>query len=131
MRGLHQGIRALTRVRARELALLGLLLVLPVLALTRWPQAARWVAAWAAVMGLLTWILYALDKRQAGIGGRRIPERTLHGCELAGGWPAAFLAQRHFRHKSSKGRYQLAFWGIVVLHQAIAAAALRGLPSPG
>ncbi|MBX3747605.1 MAG: DUF1294 domain-containing protein [Verrucomicrobiae bacterium] len=131
VRGLHQGLRALTRVRTRELALLGVLLILPILALAQWPQAARWVAAWGALVGLLTWTLYALDKRQAGIGGRRISERTLHGCELAGGWPAAFLAQRHFRHKSAKGRYRLVFWGIVLLHQAIAAAALRGFPSPG
>jgi uncharacterized membrane protein YsdA (DUF1294 family) len=42
----------------------------------------------------------------------------LHLAEFLGGWPAAFLAQRAFRHKISKSRYQLAFWMIVVFHEA-------------
>jgi uncharacterized membrane protein YsdA (DUF1294 family) len=42
----------------------------------------------------------------------------LHLVELLGGWPAAFLAQRTFRHKISKTRFQVAFWTIVALYEA-------------
>ena len=53
-------------------------------------------------------------------GERRIPEQTLHLLEILGGWPAAFLAQRVLRHKSSKVSYQIAFWLIVLLYQFVA-----------
>ena len=50
------------------------------------------------------------------------------GCwrRLGGGWAAAYLAQRLFRHKTAKGSYQLVFWMIVLAHQAVAADYLSG-----
>ncbi|TAK93272.1 MAG: DUF1294 domain-containing protein, partial [Verrucomicrobia bacterium] len=39
---------------------------------------------------------------------------------LIGGWPAAFLAQRHYRHKSSKPGFQFIFWLTVLLYQVAA-----------
>ena len=50
----------------------------------------------------------------------------LHLTELAGGWAAAFLAQRLYRHKSIKTSYQLSYWVIVLAHQFVAADALLG-----
>lgn len=64
--------------------------------------------------------MYGSDKRRAQAGEWRIPEFTLHFAELAGGWPGAFLAQRIFRHKTSKISYRIVFWLIVLLHQYIA-----------
>ena len=68
------------------------------------------------VMSLLTFALYADDKSRAKRGNWRIPEKTLHLCELSGGWIGGFIAQRRFRHKSSKRSYQTAFWVIVIAH---------------
>lgn len=68
------------------------------------------------VMSLLTFLLYAEDKSRAKKGEWRIPESSLHLCELAGGWLGAFLAQRKLRHKSSKSSYQVVFWAIVAVH---------------
>ena len=67
-------------------------------------------------MSLLTFALYADDKSRARKGQWRLPEKTLHLCELTGGWLGAFVAQRRLRHKSSKGSYQVVFWVIVAVH---------------
>ena len=64
----------------------------------------------------VTFALYLWDKHKAVTSGYRIPEKTLHALEFFGGWPAAFFAQRAFRHKNRKVRYQLVFWFIVLLH---------------
>lgn len=74
----------------------------------------------------ITWIFYAEDKRSATAGKWRVPESTLHLCELCGGWPAAFLAQRRLRHKCSKAGYQATFWLIVLLHQITALDLILG-----
>ncbi|EPM70035.1 hypothetical protein A3SM_28103, partial [Pseudomonas syringae pv. actinidiae ICMP 18886] len=59
------------------------------------------------------------DKRQAGNGGQRTPENVLHTVELLGGWPGALLAQQAFRHKTRKVSFQVVFWLIVLVHQAL------------
>jgi uncharacterized membrane protein YsdA (DUF1294 family) len=59
-------------------------------------------------------------------GRRRRPEQTLHLLSLLGGWPGALLAQRMFRHKSSKQSFQETYWITVVLH----CGALAWLLSP-
>ncbi len=71
-----------------------------------------------AVASLLTFVLYWRDKHSALKDRWRTPETTLHFFELAGGWPGALVAQQVFRHKTRKLSYQLAFWLIVMLHQA-------------
>lgn len=68
------------------------------------------------VMSLVTYKLYADDKSRAKRKDRRTPEKSLHLCELAGGWLGGFIAQRKLRHKSKKGSYQAVFWAIVALH---------------
>jgi uncharacterized membrane protein YsdA (DUF1294 family) len=61
--------------------------------------------------------MYAHDKKQAIQSGWRVSEGAFHLMELLGGWLGAFLAQRRFRHKCSKGSYQFTFWCIVGLFQ--------------
>lgn len=67
-------------------------------------------------MSILTLVLYLADKSRAARGKWRISESTLHLCELAGGWPGAFLAQRLFRHKNRKRDYLVLFYAIVAVH---------------
>lgn len=71
-----------------------------------------------SLMSILTYALYAHDKSCAQNKQWRTRENTLHLCELLGGWPGAFVAQRRLRHKNRKTSYQTVFWGIVVLHLA-------------
>lgn len=62
---------------------------------------------------------YKVDKERAREKEWRISENTLHRWSLLGGWPAAFLAQRKYRHKCSKEGFQLKFWLIVIAYQYI------------
>jgi len=80
-----------------------------------------WVPAIYAVVSVITFVTYAADKSRAGTGDRRVPERTLHLLALVGGWPGALVAQRYFRHKTLKRRFQVIFWLIVLAHFAAAA----------
>lgn len=98
------------------------LLVLPCLAILKTFEADSWpiVTGYLVLISLSTFGLYWHDKRRARNGGWRVTEKLLHLLELLGGWPAAFLAQRLLHHKNSKRSYQIAFWLIVALHQAIA-----------
>lgn len=75
-----------------------------------------------AVASAASFAAYGLDKRRAVVGGRRVSERTLHMLALVGGWPGAVLGQRHFRHKTRKVQFLIAFWAVVVLHVAVVGA---------
>lgn len=82
------------------------------------PQRVMLVcAALYVLMSLLALLLYRHDKRQAGQGGQRVAENTLHLIELCGGWPGALLAQQLYRHKTRKLSFQAVFWLIVIAHQ--------------
>jgi len=77
-----------------------------------------------------TWTcaLYWYDKAQSRIAGNwRVSEKSLHTCELAGGWPAVLLSQRFFRHKTHKMAYLVVFWGIVLAHEMAWLWLLRAL----
>lgn len=64
--------------------------------------------AWQVALGvwlalnLFTFGAFAWDKWRAVRQAWRVPEKTLITCALLGGWPAAYLAMRVFRHKTSK-----------------------------
>ena len=111
------------------LALLALL-VLPALALGRLGlhvnRGGLFLAAGA--LSLLTFAVYAADKRAAKSAAGRVPESVLHLLELLGGWPGAWVAQQVVRHKSAKLRYRAVFWLIVALHQLVALDYLLGWP---
>ena len=100
-------------------ALLLTLIALPLAGVTEQALNGQgaWVALAYAVTSLLSLGLYGWDKRQAVHGQRRVPEKVLHGIELLGGWPGAWVAQQVFRHKTRKLRYQVVFWLIVAAHQ--------------
>ncbi len=72
-------------------------------------------------------IAYGWDKRQAGNGGRRVSERTLHLLAFLGGWPGALLGQRFFRHKTQKVKFRIVFWMVVLLHLAVVGAVMYAL----
>lgn len=60
------------------------------------------VALWLAVINLVTFTLFRIDKERARNGDWRIPESTLLAGALLGGWPGARLGQQRFRHKTRK-----------------------------
>jgi uncharacterized membrane protein YsdA (DUF1294 family)/cold shock CspA family protein len=92
------------------------------------PTGLGYMGAWVALNSIITYLIYAADKRRAREKAQREPEIMLHLLELLGGWPGAFFAQRRLRHKSAKGSYQFVFILIIGLHQFLAIDALRGWP---
>lgn len=99
--------------------------LLPLLVLPFWANLKLPIALWMLPLAMLpmsvaAWILFRHDKKRASAGRWRVTETELHGLELFGGWPGAFLAQQTFRHKTRKLSYQAIFWSIVFLYQLVA-----------
>ncbi|OEF23279.1 DUF1294 domain-containing protein [Vibrio rumoiensis] len=68
------------------------------------------------IISLVTFVVYWKDKSAAKKGTWRTPEKTLHTLAFAGGWPGALMAQKIFRHKTSKTSFQIVFWIMVILN---------------
>ena len=81
-----------------------------------WPWDLPVVLAGLLVLNIATFFSYALDKTAAAQGRWRTPESTLHALAAAGGWPAAWLAQRALRHKSRKREFLAVYVLTVGLH---------------
>ncbi len=60
------------------------------------------------------YLMYWYDKRAAVQGGWRVKEKSLHTLAILGGWPGAYLAQRVFRHKTSKVGFRYKYWATVM-----------------
>jgi uncharacterized membrane protein YsdA (DUF1294 family) len=79
---------------------------------------------WTGILSVVSIAFYAVDKRRAvrnrdGARKRRVPERTLHLIDLAGGWPGGLLARRLFSHKTNsqtKARFVWTTRAIIVIH---------------
>jgi uncharacterized membrane protein YsdA (DUF1294 family)/cold shock CspA family protein len=115
-------------VRVRDVVVLLTLLVPPTLVVMNLPWSPWIPVGLIGVLSWLTWWSYGIDKALAGTSSRRVPERVLQSLAFFGGWPGAFLAQRHFRHKTAKASFQRGFWMIVLLHGAVAIDFLLGWP---
>ena len=76
------------------------------------------VPGFYALMSVVAFGLYGIDKSAAQRGAWRTPEATLHLFEIAGGWPGALIAQRVFRHKTRKQPFQAIFWAAVIANCA-------------
>ena len=72
--------------------------------------------AGAFFINAITYFAYGVDKHAARNRQWRIKEDTLHLFGLAGGWPAARLAQQVLRHKTIKPDFQAMYWLTVWLH---------------
>ena len=76
--------------------------------------------AFYAVVSVIAYITYAIDKKAAINNRRRVSEKTLHLLGVVGGWPGAFLAQQRLRHKTQKTAFQVTFWLTVIVNLACA-----------
>ncbi|MEZ0316461.1 MAG: DUF1294 domain-containing protein [Methylophilaceae bacterium] len=68
------------------------------------------------VASLLAFVMYGLDKAAARDNRQRVSEQTLQFLALIGGWPGALIAQKVFRHKSRKVKFQRVFWVTVSIN---------------
>ena len=70
-----------------------------------------------ALANLHAFIRFWLDKRAAGTGARRTPERELLTAALFGGF-GAWLGQHLLRHKTRKEPFRTELGLVIVLHLA-------------
>jgi uncharacterized membrane protein YsdA (DUF1294 family)/cold shock CspA family protein len=96
-----------------------LLLSIPALAINKYIVVTT-LPSWFIIVPLvlinyLTYTTYKSDKAKAKKKVWRTSEGTLHLLGLLGGWPAAFIAQRQFRHKCSKPDFLAMYWMTVCM----------------
>ncbi|WP_343032326.1 DUF1294 domain-containing protein [Sphingobium limneticum] len=73
-------------------------------------------------VNLVAFTLFAMDKRRARMGLRRLSERTLLLWALIGGTPGAFLGRHVFRHRTRKQPFSTLLW-LIAAAQSMAIAA--------
>ena len=76
------------------------------------------VLTWYAVLGIITYAIYAKDKAAAQSGDWRTPESTLHLLSALGGWVGAMVAQTYLRHKSQKPEFRIVYYLTVIINLA-------------
>ena len=79
----------------------------------------RILLAATLILSPITYLFYGRDKVAAATGRWRTSESTLQLLALLGGWPGALIAQRQFRHKTRKTRFQLTFFFMSFVNCAI------------
>ena len=99
---------------------------LPIVLLAVGLVCSYWLAYTPALLALVYFVvsvisygLYAKDKKAAKNRQWRVPENTLHFCALLGGWPGAILAQQVLRHKTQKVSFRVAFGMTVLLNSSL------------
>lgn len=78
-----------------------------------------WLVCYYLLCSVLTFVMYAWDKKASIQGQWRIPELRLQLLALCGGWPGALLAQQLLRHKSNKSSFLWLFCLMVLLNLAV------------
>ncbi|MEG3219281.1 DUF1294 domain-containing protein [Vibrio gigantis] len=81
-------------------------------------ESSKAVLVWYLVVCVVTFFVYAKDKRAAINGNWRVPEKTLHILSVAGGWLGALIAQDKLRHKTQKQPFRSIYWLTVAVNVA-------------
>ena len=76
------------------------------------------LVAWLVAINAVALPLWALDKRSARGGGRRVPEALLHVVSLAGASPAALACMSTLRHKTRRPAFTVGHALVLVLQVA-------------
>lgn len=110
--------RGLQQQRKQKLMLgVGFYIVLSIVAIM---GKLSWiVVGWYLLIGMVTYAVYAKDKRAAEQGKWRTPEATLHLLSVLGGWVGALLAQNYLRHKTKKSEFRMAYYLTVIINLAL------------
>ena len=80
----------------------------------------RFIVIGFAVLNIVTFWIYAIDKLKAKKGWWRISERTLLLLAFLGGSIGARLAMQMFRHKTQHAKFRYGVPFALLLHIALA-----------
>lgn len=70
------------------------------------------------IWNIVVFITYGLDKKKAKAKAYRIPEKVLLAMSILGGGLGAWAGGTHFRHKTKKQSFQLA-WAVGLMVDAL------------
>lgn len=73
------------------------------------------------LVNAVTYYFYKKDKTAAQQNGWRVEEKNLHLLAFLGGWPMAWYAQQHLRHKTKKDTFQKMYIVSIVLNIVLVA----------
>ena len=118
----RQGLNALFMLFMVAFSSLLLMAITPPMT---WP-----VLAAILILSPVTFVIYGRDKIAAINHRWRTPEATLQLLALCGGWPGALIAQRHYRHKTSKLSFQVMFYLMITINCLIRTQTLAKLQKP-
>lgn len=93
------------------------LLILSVCAVMGWLPI--WLAIYYYAVGVLTFLIYGLDKFLALKDKQRVSEKNLNILALLGGWPGAYFGQKLFKHKVSKPSFLRLYWLVSFINLAL------------
>lgn len=79
-------------------------------------QSMNYVCTFIIIMNVMAYALYKKDKNAALDLAWRVPEQTLHLVAVLGGWPAAYFAQKKYRHKTQKKSFQTIYKCTIILN---------------
>ena len=82
------------------------------------------IAVAALVMNPVAFVLMGVDKKRAGKGAWRIPEKTLFLATACFGGLGGTLGMFLLRHKSKHWHFRLGFPALLVLQIAVVAAVI-------
>ncbi|MGI0118493.1 DUF1294 domain-containing protein [Zooshikella sp. RANM57] len=79
-------------------------------------KVSYYISILYAILSLVAFFMYKVDKSAAEKGSWRISENTLQLLSILGGWPGAMLGQQVFNHKTKKKPFQVVFWFSILLN---------------
>lgn len=82
-----------------HLVILGGIAILSILFLVIYPERSA-IFWWWVIWGVVTFLYYGYDKRQAQSGGWRVPESILLLLPVIGGFIGGWAGMYGFRHKT-------------------------------
>lgn len=103
--------------------LFGLLLGLGLFIILMLSNWLFWYLNWLLGWSITLFILYGIDKAQAGLKRSRVPEVLLHSLALIGGFAGGWLGMMLFHHKTSQANFKI----ILLLATALGGALLYQL----
>ena len=77
------------------------------------------IIIYLAIINIIAFLMYGVDKWNAKHALRRIPEKTLLGIAVAGGSIGAYAGMQLFRHKTRKPKFYIGVPAIFVIQLAI------------
>jgi uncharacterized membrane protein YsdA (DUF1294 family) len=74
---------------------------------------------WLALVSLITFIAYGLDKSRSKRKAPRLPENALHLLALAGGFMGGWVGRGLFHHKTQKPMFTFVLLVSTLIHAGL------------